>query len=84
MHILGQKFISISLGLSQKKEIEKWLLIEHRVSVYKSNISFSVGYHDNRNNVLNLYLRTTLKSQQQRINGMKFCEIPLSGDGGNV
>ena len=26
MHILGQKFILISLGLSQKKEIEKWLL----------------------------------------------------------
>ena len=26
MHILGQKFSSISQGLSQKKEIEKWLL----------------------------------------------------------
>ena len=26
MHILGQKFISISLGFSQKKDIEKWLL----------------------------------------------------------
>ena len=25
MHILGPKFISISPGLSQKKEIEKWL-----------------------------------------------------------
>ena len=26
MHILWKIFISISLGLSQKKEIEKWLL----------------------------------------------------------
>ena len=44
MHIFWQKIISISLGVSQKKEIEKWLL-RTSVQCIKLQIDFRLNMH---------------------------------------
>ena len=51
MHVLGQKLILISLGLSQKREIEKWLLrtsvqcifIKFRSELYRQIVGILIG-----------------------------------------
>ena len=70
MHILGQKFISISIGPSHKKEIEKWLL---RTSVQCISESVVIV---NDPKILNDLPISTSVSDTEMVQGVKANPLP--------
>ena len=74
MHILGPKFISISLGLSQKKEIEKWLLRTLVQCILRLGLTFDTL---NALAILQICLGASEPSPQAQIQKI------LSGEGGS-